>query len=76
MTNFEKLDRKYAQLLLKKCLCFENTDTLLIEYMTHEQDDFVNIIIEEARKMNIKEIVICCNDRDEIHDYLVNTDAY
>ncbi len=74
MTDFDMLDRKYAQLLLKKCLCFENTDTLLIEYMTHEQDDFVNIIIEEAKKMNIKEIVLCCNDRDEMHEYLVNTD--
>ena len=38
--EIEKLDRKYAQLLLQKCLCFKNTDTLLIEYMTHEHDNF------------------------------------
>lgn len=44
------IDRKYAQLLLHKCLCFKNTDTLLIEYMTHEHDDFVKIIIDEAKK--------------------------
>lgn len=71
--DIEKIDRKYAQLLLKKCLCFKNTNTLLIEYMTHEHDRFVKIIIEEAKKMNIKNIVLCCNDSDEIRQYLINT---
>ncbi len=75
MSEIEKLDRKYAQLLLHKCLCFKNTDTLLIQYMTHEHDDFVKIIIEEAKKMNIKDILLCCNDSDEIHQYLVNTEV-
>ena len=69
-----ELDRKYAQLLLHKCLCFKNTNTLLIEYMTHEHDSFVNIIIEEAKKMNIENIVLCCDDIDLIHDYLATTD--
>ena len=75
MIEIEKIDRKYAQLLLHKCLCFKNTDTLLIEYMTHEHDDFVKIIIDEAKKMNIKHIFLCCNDNDEIHKYLVNTEV-
>lgn len=74
MLEIETLDRKYAQLLLHKCLCFNNTNTLLIEYMTHEHDDFVKIIIEEAKKMNIKDIVLCCNDSDAIHQYLINTE--
>lgn len=74
MIEIEKIDRKYAQLLLHKCLCFENTDTLLIEYMTHEHDSFVKIIIEEAKKMNIKNIVLCCNDSDEIRQYLIDTE--
>lgn len=69
-----ELDKKYAQLLLHKCLCFKNTNTLLIEYMTHEHDSFVNIIIEEAKKMNIENIVLCCDDIDLIHDYLATTD--
>jgi len=72
--EIEKIDRKYAQLLLCKCLCFKNTDTLLIEYMTHEHDDFVKIIIEEANKINIKNIMLCCNDQDEIRQYLIDTD--
>lgn len=71
----EILDRKYAQLLLKKCLCFKNTDTLLIDYMTHEHDGFVKIIIEEAKKINIKNILLCCNDCDKIHQYLINTNT-
>ena len=74
MIEIEKTDRKYAQLLLHKCLCFENTDTLLIEYMTHEHDSFVKIIIEEAKKTNIKNIVLCCNDSDEIRQYLIDTE--
>lgn len=74
MIEIEKIDRKYAQLLLHKCLCFENTDTLLIEYMTHEHDDFVKIIMEEAKKMNIKNIVLCCNDSDEIRQYLIDNE--
>ena len=74
MSDIKELDRKYAQLLLHKCLCFKNTDTLLIEYMTHEHDEFVKIIVEEAKKMNIKDIGLCCNDSDEIHQYLANTE--
>jgi aminopeptidase len=74
MADIKELDRKYAQLLLRKCLCFKNTDTLLIEYMTHEHDDFVKIIVEEAKKMDIKDIVLCCNDSDEVRKYLANTE--
>ena len=39
--NKEILDRKYAQLLLKNCLTFNNTDSLLIEYQPHEHEDFM-----------------------------------
>ena len=75
MSNIKELDSKYAKLLLYKCLSFKNTDTLLIEYMTHEHDEFVKTIIEEAKKMGIKNIFTSCNDSDEIHEYLVNTDV-
>ena len=74
MINIKELDSKYAKLLLCKCLSFKNTDTLLIDYMTHEHDEFVKTIIEEAKKIGIKNIFTCCNDSDEIHHYLVNTD--
>ena len=68
------MDTKYAQLLLNKCLSFNNTNSLLIEYMTHEQDDFVKTIIEEAKKMGVEEILLSCNDVDEVREYLNNTD--
>ena len=68
------IDRKYAQLLLKRCLSFNNTDTLLIEYTTFEHDDFVKTIIEEAKKMKIKNIKTYLRDSDEYHKYLKNTD--
>lgn len=75
MTSIKEYDKKYAQLLLQKCLNFSNTNILLIEYQTHEQDNFVNTIIEEAKKLGIKTIRTCCNDSDEIHDYLKNTNV-
>ena len=46
MLEIEMLDRKYARLLLSRCLNFSNTDTLLIDYTTHEQDEFVEIVKE------------------------------
>lgn len=69
----EELDRKYAQVLLKRCLTFNNTDTLLIDYETHEHDKFVNIVIDEAKKMNVKNIQKVLYDDDELHDYYKNT---
>lgn len=71
--NKEILDRKYAQLLLNNCLSFNNTDSLVIEYKTHEHFEFINIIIEEALKMKINNIEVICIDQDEKHDYLKNT---
>lgn len=74
MEQREMLDRKYAQLLLRRCLSFNNTDTLLIDYNTHEHDKFVEIIIDEAKKMNIKNIGTYLCDEDEFHEYLKNID--
>lgn len=74
MLEREILDRKYARLLLQKCLCFKKANSLLIDYRTHEHDEFVKIIIEEAQKMNISNISLCCTDEDELHNYLINTD--
>ena len=73
MLNKEIFDRKYAQLLLKKCLNFTNSDTLLIDYQTHEFDGFINILEEEAQKMNIKNIIKHICDIDELHEYYKRT---
>ena len=69
------MDIKYAKLLLTKCLSFNNTDTLLIEYMTHEQDDFVKTVVEVAKSMGINNIELSCNDVDEVRNYLNNTNV-
>ena len=69
------MDIKYAKLLLTKCLSFNNTDTLLIDYVTHEQDDFVKTVIEVAKSMGIKNIELSCNDVDEVRNYLNNTNV-
>lgn len=73
MLDFEMLDRKYARLLLLRCLSFNNTNTLLIDYKTHEQDGFVEIVKEEAKKIGVKNILVSLYDEDELHEYLVNT---
>ena len=71
MSNIKELDSKYAKLLLYKCLSFKNTDTLLIEYMTHEHDEFVKTIIEEAKK-NANRIVNEALLRAEKTEYEAN----
>ena len=73
MINKEELDRKYAKLLLTKCLNFNHTNFLMIEYRLKEHSDFVNIIIDEAKKIGVKRIETWFHDKDEVYNYLKNT---
>ena len=41
MLEIETLDRKYAQLLLHKCLCYTNTNNKITDYITHDHHDFI-----------------------------------
>ena len=42
--------RKYAKFLIQRCLSMKAGEPLLISYLT-EQQDFVKIVIEEAKRI-------------------------
>ena len=69
----EELENKYIELLLKKCLNFEKGKSLLIHVDFKEHLKFAEKIKEKAIEMGINDICICCNDLDDIHEYLKNT---
>ena len=70
----EELERKYIELVLKKCLNFEQSKSLMIHYEFKEHLDFVLKIKEAANKMGIQDVCLHFEDLEAIHDYLKNTD--
>ncbi len=49
--------RKYARFLLTRCLSMNAGEPLLLSYLT-EQQDFVNVVKEEARKLGITDVYL------------------
>lgn len=70
----DELENKYIELLLKKCLNFEKSKSLLIHIDLQEHEKFAKKVMTKAIEMGIKDICICANDLDDIHDYLATTD--
>lgn len=62
---------KYAQFLLKKCLCINPGEPLLIMYNTN-QKDFVNILKDVSNKLGINEIYEFCEDQEKTKNILLN----
>lgn len=69
----EELERKYIELILKRCLNFENSKSLMIHCDFKEHVDFAQKVAKRARKLGITDVCIHVNDIDEIHDYLKKT---
>lgn len=68
-----ELEDKYIELLLKRCLNFERSKSLMIHLDFKEHLPFANKVKEYAQKMGIYDVCIHINDMDDIHDYLKNT---
>ena len=66
----EKLENKYIELLLKRCLNFKQSKSLMINCNFKEHIKFAEKVKEQANKMGIFDVCIHVNDLDEIHDYL------
>ena len=49
--------RKYAKFLIQRCLSMKAGEPLLISYLT-EQQDFVKIVIEEAKRIGITDTFV------------------
>lgn len=64
--------RKYAKFLIQRCLSMKAGEPLLISYLT-EQQDFVKIVIEEAKKLGITDIYHVCYDGKKTKDILMNS---
>lgn len=69
----EELENKYIELLLKQCLNFERSKSLMIHIDLKEHLDFAKKVEQQANDYGIMDVVIHINDLDEIHEYLKNT---
>jgi len=65
------MEEKYINLLLKKCLNFDNSKSLLISYYK-DNLDFVNNIVKKAKEMGIDDIYLDEEDIYEYHDLMEN----
>ena len=64
--------RKYAKFLIQRCLSMKAGEPLLISYLT-EQQDFVKIVIEQAKRIGITDIHHVCYDGKKTKDILMNS---
>ena len=65
------MDYKYAELLLEKCVDYNNSKILFICYDI-EVEDFVQIIVEKAKDLGIKEFYFDKIDVEEDYNILKN----
>ena len=71
----EELENKYIELILKHCLNFSKSKSLMIHADLKEHITFAEKVKKKANEMGIFDVCIHVNDLDEIHDYLFNTDV-
>lgn len=69
----EELENKYIELVLGRCLNFDQSKSLLIHCDLKEHIRFAEKIKQAALRMGILDICIHVNDLDEVHEYLKNT---
>lgn len=69
----EEMEIKYIDLILKRCLNFEQTKSLMIHCDFKEHIPFALKVKERANELGIFDVCINVNDLDEIHEYLKNT---
>lgn len=69
----EQLEQKYIELILQRCVNFEQSKSLMIHCDFKEHIKFAEKLKKRANEMGIMDVCINVNDRDEIHEYLKNT---
>ena len=73
MKNIEQYEEKYIDLLLKRCINFNQAKSLLIHCDLKEHIPFAKKIKEKVKEYGVLDVCIHINDKDEIHEYLKNT---
>ena len=71
----EKLERKYIDLILKRCLNFEQSKSLMINCDFKEHVEFALKVKERANELGIFDVCINVNDLDDIHDKLLSLES-
>lgn len=66
------MKEKYIELLLKRCLKVDEVSSLFISYNVINKD-FVNKVVDYARKLGIEDIYLDEEDSKQIHDLLKET---
>lgn len=66
----KELEVKYIQLLLNRCLNFENAKSLMIHLDLKEHIPFALKVKEMAHQMGVFDVCISVGDLDSIHEYL------
>lgn len=69
----EELEEKYIQLILQRCINFEQSKSLMIHCDFKEHVRFAEKIKLACQKNGIFDVCIHVNDLDDIHEYLKNT---
>lgn len=63
-----ELEDKYIELLLKKCLNFNNSKILFLSYMI--KNDFIDRVVEKAKEMGVEEVYLYDDSLFKKHDIL------
>lgn len=69
----KELEEKYIQLVLQRCINFEQSKSLMIHCDFKEHIRFAEKIKSACQKIGIFDVCIHVNDLDDIHEYLKNT---
>ena len=75
MEQIKELEEKYIELILGRCLNFDQSKSLMIHCDLKEHIEFAEKIKAKAHGMGVVDVCINVNDRDEIHEYLKNTEV-
>lgn len=69
----KELEDKYIDLILKRCLSFKSSNSLMIYIDLKEHLFLAERIKTRAQEMGVSDVVITVSDIDEVHDYLIST---
>ncbi len=71
LNDMNTLEQKYINLLLKRCINFKNSNSLLISYQS-ENIDFINKLVKSARQYGINDIYLYDENIYQKHEILKN----
>ena len=68
-----ELEKKYVNLILERCINFNQSKSLMIHCDFKEHIAFAKLLKQRANELGIEDVCINVNDLDDIHEYLANT---